>query len=62
MGNPHIIDIPAVLKTTPSLVMEGTKDYLEALRPHLPPDVLQLPEERQLAYISELLSHHRHQR
>ena len=43
--------------------MAEARDYLVALRDHLPPDVRRLPEEKQLEYLSELLSHHhRHHR
>lgn len=56
--------IPTLLPHTQlAMDMEGTEDYLEALRSHLPPEVLRLPEEAQLEYISQLLSHqHRHRR
>lgn len=43
--------------------MDEARDYLAALRSYLPPDIRRLPEERQLEYLSELLSHHhRHHR
>ena len=43
--------------------MDEARDYLAALRNYLPPDIRRLPEERQLEYLSELLSHHhRHHR
>ena len=43
--------------------MDEARDYLAALQSYLPPDIRRLPEERQLEYLSELLSHHhRHHR
>ena len=43
--------------------MDEARDYLAALQSYLSPDIRQLPEERQLEYLSELLSHHhRHHR
>jgi len=43
--------------------MDEARDYLALLQGHLPPEVRRLPEERQLEYLSELLSHHhRHHR
>ena len=43
--------------------MDEARDYLVALQSYLPPDIRRLPEERQLEYLSELLSHHhRHHR